>query len=175
MSTFFEGYGAVHCEMAQPTCPGLSKVLVDVAKSMDCETHSKGTYVCMEGPQFSTKAESLMHRSWGADLIGMTAMPEAKLAREAQMCYSLIALVTDYDCWKEHQGGMDKQALIVEILENLRTATENCLKLVEAFLSCDSELVNPNCSCRHSLGLAVWTDQTLIDPGKKSDLKVLFE
>jgi len=88
--SFFAGFGAVHCELAQPTCARLRKAIVASAEgipaSRDAKVHDGGVYVCMEGPQFSTRAESLMHRTWGADLIGMTAMPEAKLAREAQMC-----------------------------------------------------------------------------------------
>ena len=88
-STFFGGFGAVHCEMTEPACGRVRRILVDSAKDADFKTYPKGTYVCMEGPQFSTRAESLMHRAWGCDLIGMTAMPEAKLAREAQICYAL--------------------------------------------------------------------------------------
>ncbi|MHC4736920.1 MAG: MTAP family purine nucleoside phosphorylase [Planctomycetota bacterium] len=112
-STFFGGYGAVHCEMAEPVCGRLRKMLADTAKDIEAKTHPEGTYVCMEGPQFSTQAESLMHRGWGGDLIGMTAMPEAKLAREAQICYALIALASDYDCWRPHKAGGDKQTKIV--------------------------------------------------------------
>ncbi len=116
-NTFFSGYGAVHVEMADPACSRLREKIIDTGKNIDGghKVHSSGTYVCMEGPSFSTKAESLMHKSWGADLIGMTAMPEARLAREAQMCYSLIALVSDYDCWKPHKPGTDKKVLLQEI------------------------------------------------------------
>jgi 5'-methylthioadenosine phosphorylase len=102
--SFFDGFGAVHCEGAEPVCGRLRKVLSDTAKDIDTKTHSEGTYVCMEGPQFSTRAESLMHRAWGGDLIGMTAMPEAKLAREAQICYALVALASDYDCWRPQRN-----------------------------------------------------------------------
>ena len=136
-STFFDGFGAVHCEMAEPTCGRLREILIETAKDIDVTTHPKGTYVCMEGPQFSTRAESLMHKAWGGDLIGMTAMPEAKLAREAQICYALVALASDYDCWKLHEGGKNKQILLKEILGNLQMATNNCLELIKAVL--DSE------------------------------------
>jgi 5'-methylthioadenosine phosphorylase len=174
-NTFFEGFGAVHCEMAQPVCGRLREILIETAKDTDIKTHPKGTYVCMEGPQFSTRAESLLHQSWGADLIGMTAMPEAKLAREAQMCYTLIALTSDYDCWKPHEANKNKQTLLKEIIGNLQMATCNCLDLIKAVLSTDRELVCDDCHCRKSLELAVWTDQNLIAMADKEKLKVLFE
>jgi 5'-methylthioadenosine phosphorylase len=129
----------------------------------------------MEGPQFSTRAESLMHRKWGGDLIGMTAMPEAKLAREAQICYTLIALPSDYDCWRPHKGRKDKQELLKEIMGNLQTATNNCLELIKAVLHGGSELVCEECSCRRSLDLAVWTEERQISAADKERLKVLFE
>ncbi|MCX5635844.1 MAG: S-methyl-5'-thioadenosine phosphorylase [Planctomycetota bacterium] len=174
-NTFFSGYGAVHCEMAQPVCTRLRKTLMNIARNLDLRTHSQGTYVCMEGPQFSTRAESLMHREWGGDLIGMTAMPEAKLAREAQICYSLIALASDYDCWKPHQADMDKQTLLKEILSNLETATNNCLRLIRAVLTSDEQLVCQDCHCRKSLELAVWTNPEQIAPADRENLKALFE
>ncbi len=174
-SSFFGGFGAVHCEMADPTCGRIREMLIDAAKEIDVTTHPKGTYVCMEGPQFSTRAESLMHKAWGADLIGMTAMPEAKLAREAQICYALVALASDYDCWKPQEAGKNKQTLLKEILGNLQAATNNCLELVEAVLASDHELIGKDCHCRTSLDLAVWTDQSRIDKADKEKLKVLFE
>jgi 5'-methylthioadenosine phosphorylase len=172
--SFFAGLGVVHCEMAQPVCTRLSKILYKTAKKMKLKTHLSGTYVCMEGPQFSTRAESLMHRIWGGDLIGMTAMPEAKLAREAQMCYALVALVSDYDCWKPSHSG-DKQTLIKEILSNLKRATDNCLKLIEAVLTSRTLLSDEKCLCRKSLELAVWTDQKQIKLRQKNRFKVLFD
>jgi 5'-methylthioadenosine phosphorylase len=174
-SSFFTGYGAVHCEGAEPVCGRLRKVLADAVKDIEAKTHPEGTYVCMEGPQFSTRAESLMHRGWGGDLIGMTAMPEAKLAREAQICYGLVALASDYDCWRPHKAGGDKQTLLKEIIANLQTATENCLELIKAVLGSDVDLVCEDCECRKSLDLAVWTDQSQIDAADKEKLKILFE
>ena len=173
--SFFAGFGAVHCEMAEPTCWRLRQILIETARGIEVRTHPRGTYVCMEGPQFSTRAESLMHRAWGADLIGMTAMPEAKLAREAQICYALIALASDYDCWRPHEGKKDKQTLLQEILGNLKAATENCLQLIEAVLAGDHEFVSESCHCRKSLDLAVWTDQSRIAEVDKKELGVLFE
>ena len=173
--SFFENCCAVHCELAEPTCSRVREIFINTAKGITAKVHSKGTYVCMEGPQFSTRAESLMHRSWGGDLIGMTAMPEAKLAREAQMCYGLIAMASDYDCWKPHEEGKDKQTLLKEILENLQKATENCLELIKAILSSEQELVSEKCHCRKSLELAVWTDHGKIEKDEKEKLQILFE
>ena len=174
-NTFFGGFGAVHCEMAEPACGRVRKVLVDTAKAGEIKTHPKGTYVCMEGPQFSTRAESLMHRRWGGDLISMTAMPEAKLAREAQICYALVALTCDYDCWRPHEGDKDKQILLKEIIGNLQAATNHCLELIEAVLTSGRELVSESCHCRKSLDLAVWTDPGRIEAADREKLNVLFE
>jgi len=174
-SSFFSSFGAVHCEMSEPVCGRLQTKLLEAAKTIDIKTHSGGTYVCMEGPQFSTRAESLMHREWGGDLIGMTAMPEAKLAREGQMCYALIALPSDYDCWRPHKEAKDKQTILKEIVANLQMATSNCLKLIKAVLESDSELVCEKCHCRKSLDLAVWTEASQISPEDKKKLEVLFE
>jgi 5'-methylthioadenosine phosphorylase len=177
-NTFFRNHAAVHCEMAEPVCRRVREMLADTAKDIDVRTHPKGTYVCMEGPQFSTRAESLMHRSWGGDLIGMTAMPEAKLAREAQMCYALIALVSDYDCWSTtdgHDSRKDKQSLLEEIIGNLGKATDNCLKLIKAVLTSECKAISEDCPCRKSLDLAVWTDKGQIDAADKEKLQVLFE
>jgi 5'-methylthioadenosine phosphorylase len=169
--------------MAEPTCSRLRQMLLETtsaksaskSRNLKLHVHPKGTYVCMEGPQFSTRAESLMHRTWGADLIGMTAMPEAKLAREAQMCYALIALASDYDCWKPHEGKKDKQTLLQEILGNLKAATDNCLRLIEAALGSGREFASESCPCRRSLDLAVWTDQNHVADVDKKELGVLFE
>ena len=174
-NSFFDGFGAVHCEMAQPSCGRVREILIETAKGIDTKTHSKGTYVCIEGPQFSTRAESLMHQSWGADLVGMTGMPEAKLAREAQICYVLLGLASDYDCWKPHEAQKNKQTLLKEIIGNLQAATNNCLELIKAVLSNERELVFDDCHCRKSLELAVWTDQSQIAMADKEKLKVLFE
>jgi 5'-methylthioadenosine phosphorylase len=173
-SSFFEGFAAVHCEMAQPVCTRLTKMILDSAKKTAVKTHVGGTYVCMEGPQFSTQAESLMHRNWGGDLIGMTAMPEAKLAREAQICYCLITLVSDYDCWRPNESAKDKQSLSEEIISNLKKATSNCLELLKAVLESDRTIIAEQCTCRKSLELAVWTSPEQIERADKEKLKVLF-
>ncbi len=174
-SSFFAGYGAVHCEFSHPCCERLRSAIVKAAENTDAVTHDKATYVCMEGPQFSTRAESLMHRAWGGDLIGMTAMPEAKLAREAQMCYALIALASDYDCWKEHDPSVGKGELLKEIIGNLNAATENAIGLVKAVLAADDNLCSEECACRKSLELAVWTKPEAINPEEKEKLAILFD
>jgi len=174
-NTFFTGFGAVHCEMAQPVCGRLRETLIHAGIPLDVTTHLNGTYVCMEGPQFSTRAESLMHRKWGGDLIGMTALPEAKLAREAQMCYALIALASDYDAWRERDKSRARQTLLEEILGNVRKATDNCLALIQAVLAGDAPLVDERCGCRKSLELAIWTAPTHISPDEKARLAPLFE
>jgi len=172
-NSFFASYGAVHCEMAGPLCGRLSRVIASAANRLDVRTHRKGTYVCIEGPQFSTRAESLMHKKWSGDLVGMTAMPEAKLAREAQMCYALVALVSDYDCWRPRKHG-NKRTVIQEIMANIRRASENCRKLIEAVLTAKRELGSEDCNCRKTLELAVWTNQKQIPARQKKKLLVLF-
>jgi 5'-methylthioadenosine phosphorylase len=174
-STFFDGFAAVHCEMAEPLCNRLREKLLRTAEEIDVTVHPRGTYVCMEGPQFSTRAESLMHRTWGGDLIGMTGMPEAKLAREAQICYALVALPSDYDCWRVHEASQDKQTLLKEIIGNLQMATQSCLTLIKAVLQSDHELTCDDCHCRKSLDLAVWTQSEHIDPAQREKLGVLFK
>jgi len=172
-TTFFDDYGAVHCELAQPYCGRLRKALIAASANIETTTHENGTYVCMEGPQFSTRAESLMHRKWGADLIGMTAMPEAKLAREAQMCFVLVALISDYDCWREQEANKDKQTLLAEIIGNVQAATNNAIELIKAMLETDGDLCSDDCPCRKSLELAVWTEAEEIDEKHNEMMKIL--
>ena len=174
-SSFFDKMGAVHVEFAHPCCHRLREELKKSAKNVRNHTHEQATYVCMEGPQFSTKAESLMHRQWGADLIGMTAMPESKLAREAQMCYALVALVSDYDCWREHDQSADPNALLEEIIGNLNHASQNAISLIEKLLESDVELCDNRCRCRESLKLGVWSNPKAINQEVKSSLAPLFE
>ena len=174
-SSFFAHYGAVHVEMAEPVCGRLSQAIAATAAKLDFKTHQGGTYVCIEGPQFSTRAESLMHRKWDADLVGMTAMPEAKLAREAQMCYSVVAIVSDYDCWRPRRKQIDKQSLLREIIGNMQRASGNCLKLIESVLASQGGLVCEDCGCRRSLDLAVWTDKKEISSSEKRKVSILFE
>jgi 5'-methylthioadenosine phosphorylase len=130
--------------------------------------HGRGCYVCMEGPAFSTRAESLMHRLWGGDLIGMTAMPEAKLAREAQISYALVAMVTDYDCWRappaDAAGQHDKAQVLQEIIANLQAASANAMKLIAAaarLLAAKGQDLPPSPAHR-ALELGIWSDKSYI-------------
>jgi 5'-methylthioadenosine phosphorylase len=113
-SFFGEGVAA-HVSMADPVCPRLSSLAAEAARTAGADVHEGGTYLAMEGPQFSTRAESRLYRQWGCDIIGMTAMPEAKLAREAELPYALVGMVTDYDCWREEEAGVEMTD-IIEVL-----------------------------------------------------------
>jgi len=162
--TFFDRDLAVHVEFADPFCPNLRRLLCEVAQRMDFIVHTTGTYVCMEGPAFSTRAESHMHRDWGGDLIGMTCMPEAKLAREAEMSYALIALVTDYDCWRPRQPGAAPSKLLEEILGHLQAATSNAIALMRAAIEEMARVGAPPSPAHDALQLAIWTDRKHIAP-----------
>ena len=172
--SFYDGVAAVHVEFANPFCPLLRKALLDAAADTDLKAHSAGTYVCMEGPQFSTRAESNLHRNRGGDLIGMTCMPEAKLAREAEMCYALIALPTDYDCWKPHEPSTDKTGLLDEIIGNLNKAGDAARTLIDAVLERLSTEQPAPCDCHRALQLAIWSDKSAIDPAEIERLKPLW-
>ena len=162
--TFFDEGLAVHVEFAEPFCPELHKLLLSAANGSADKVHPKGTYVCMEGPAFSTRAESHMHRAWGADLIGMTAMPEARLAREAEMSYALVALVTDYDCWRPHEPGSSGHKLLEEILANLKSATANAVGLLRAAVAALAEKPLGQSAAHSALELAIWSDRAKIAP-----------
>lgn len=188
-NTFYEK-AAVHAEFAEPFCPVLRQTLIEVGRELVVQAfqpadapfkiHNRGCYVCMEGPAFSTRAESLMHRLWGGDLIGMTAMPEAKLAREAEIGYALIALVTDYDCWKQVPASKgpgkppeapaahaDPAVLLKEIIANLNAASDNGIRLIKAAVAKiagdeglrERLMASPACS---ALKLAIWSDKSRI-------------
>ncbi|MBE3097163.1 MAG: S-methyl-5'-thioadenosine phosphorylase [Acidobacteria bacterium] len=159
--TFFEDFVA-HIEFAHPFCESLRRLLVECGKGMSATVHPEGTYVCMEGPQFSTRAESLMHREWGGDLIGMTSMPEAKLAREAEICYALIAIPTDYDCWREHEPGTSPDAVLESILANMAAGTANAVELIKRAVPKVAAAALPDCPCRSALAKAIWTDRKAI-------------
>lgn len=162
--TFFDDGLAVHAEFAEPYCPDLRKLLLSVAGKVPTTVHPNGTYVCMEGPAFSTRAESELHRSWDADLIGMTAMPEAKLAREAEICYALIALATDYDCWRPIEPGVTKQRLLEEIIGNLKQATSHAITLMRAAIEVLAAKPFGKSPIHDALELGIWTDRAKIKP-----------
>ncbi|MGA2497877.1 MAG: S-methyl-5'-thioadenosine phosphorylase [Tepidisphaeraceae bacterium] len=180
--TFYER-AAVHVEMAEPFCPVLRGILAEagreVAAAGGFQVHDRGCYVCMEGPAFSTRAESHMHRLWGGDLIGMSAMPEARLAREAEIAYALVALVTDYDCWKPHAGGQgpaDKHALLSEIISHLQTATNNAISMIRRAVELLAERQDslPPSPAHSALELAIWSDKSRIPPEHVQQLAPLW-
>lgn len=173
-STFFDVEGVTaHIELSDPCCPQLRSVLVEAGKRAGTTVHHAGTYVCMEGPQFSTRAESHMHRQWGGDVIGMTCMPEAKLAREAELCYALIALPTDYDCWRPVDPDRLHHNLLSEILGNLNRATENAIALIREALKllCGPPMA---CRCHEALKLAIWSDKKGVSPEVRERLEPLI-
>jgi len=151
-STFFEKGIVAHVGMAEPFCPTLREMLIEYAEVNEVEVHKKGTYVVMEGPSFSTKAESQLYRSWNASVIGMTALPEAKLAREAEICYATLACVTDYDVWHE-----DFENVTVEmVIKNLQSNVANSRKILTSILP---NLPNQKkCKCKNSLESAIITN-----------------
>ncbi|OGL45105.1 MAG: methylthioadenosine phosphorylase [Candidatus Schekmanbacteria bacterium RBG_13_48_7] len=167
ISTFFDEI-TVHVGFSDPFCDEIRNILKQKAHEMMLTVHDSGTYVCMEGPQFSTRAESNLHRSWGASLIGMTVLPEAKLAREAEICYATIAIPTDYDCWytEEHVS-------VEAILDNLNKSLNNTKSLIRNSLQ---ELINRprNCMCSTALNNALLTQPDYITKDKKQDLNILI-
>jgi 5'-methylthioadenosine phosphorylase len=129
----FFGNGIVaHVTMAEPVCARLSALAADAAETAGADVARGGTYLAMEGPQFSTRAESELYRAWGCDVIGMTAMPEAKLAREAELPYALVGMVTDYDCWRHGEEAVEVQAIIAQLMANAETARQMLVELARA-------------------------------------------
>ena len=151
--TFFDDGLAVHAELAEPYCRTLRDRLVKAAG----DAHDKGTYICIEGPSFSTIAESRAHRAWGADVVGMTAMPEARLAREAEMCCALLAFATDYDCWRPHEAGQTKQALLAEIIGHLKVATARAVTVLRQTVEDLASTPQMACDCQNALALGIWS------------------
>lgn len=166
-STFFEGGIVCHIGFKDPFCEALSNLLLEIASGMKKRTH-RGTYVCMEGPQFSTKAESLFYRSCGFDIIGMTALPEAKLAREAEICYATIATVTDYDVWHEAEEDVTIETVIKNVIKNEETVKE-ILKEAIPRIPLDED-----CECRHALDNAIVTARDAIPDEIRSKLDLLL-
>ena len=131
-SSFFGTGMVAHVSMADPVCPRLSALAAEAARAAGAETHAGGTYLAMEGPQFSTRAESHLYRSWGCHIIGMTGMPEAKLAREAELPYALVGMVTDYDCWREGEEAVDVAQVIAQLSANAAKARAMVMHLLRA-------------------------------------------
>jgi 5'-methylthioadenosine phosphorylase len=172
-ATFFDEL-AVHVEFAQPFCPSLRQSLLAAGQALEAKVHAGGTYVCMEGPQLSTRAESEQHRAWGADLIGMTLMPEAKLAREAELCYAAVSLPTDYDCWRPAPAELGGMELLKEIASNLRAGTERALALIRRALPTLAHHGEKSCHCQSSLALGIWSDPAHIPADVRARLGLLL-
>ena len=168
--SFFDEFFAAHVEFASPFCPVLRGHLLNCAGAAATTVHDGGTYVCMEGPAFSTRAESEMHRLWGGDLIGMTVMPEAKLAREAELPYALIALPSDYDCWRPHPADLDKHELLKEIIANMTEAAKNAIDLVKSAVSRFGEIADEPSPADSALELAIWSARDKISPKAAEEL-----
>ena len=168
VSSFFSDGIVAHIPFAEPFCPTLCQVLYEAAKETGASVHPKGTFVVMEGPAFSTRAESRLYRSWGADLIGMTALPEAKLAREAEICYAIIGCVTDYDSWMERSEPVTIDAILNVLRQNIDTAK----KIIKLAVSRLPE--KRDCGCATALEIAIVTDPELIPAEQKKKLNLLI-
>lgn len=167
ISTFF-GRGVVaHVSFADPVCRALTTLLNEVGRETGATVHLGGTYVCMEGPQFSTRAESYLYRSWGADIIGMTNLQEAKLAREAELCFATLALATDYDCWNTEHGDVVIEDVLAILGKNVATAQAIIRRAIPR-LSRERQ-----CLCAHALKDAIITERSLIPASVKQELDAI--
>ena len=164
VGTFFGNGLVAHVGFAHPLCERLRGLTADAATAIGARVHRGGTYVCMEGPQFSTLAESRLYRSWGMDIIGMTNLQEAKLAREAEICYATMALVTDYDCWHPDHDAVTVEMVIANLMENAKTAQRVIADTVER--------LGPErpCGCKDALGTAIITRPDAVPAQVRRDL-----
>ncbi len=169
ISTFF-GEGLVaHISFADPVCPQMSEVLASACAAVGVQTKKGGTYLCMEGPAFSTKAESNVYRSWGMDVIGMTNLQEAKLAREAEICYVTVAMVTDYDCWHPDHDAVTVNDIIANLVQNAGNA---CRVVAEAVAAMPLERT---CKCGSALSHAIITDRKMVPETTRRKLGILID
>ena len=169
VSTFFGDGIVAHVGMAEPVCADLATALEKASRQTGATVHRGGTYICIEGPQFSTKAESRIYRGWGVDVIGMTNMPEAKLAREAELCYATLALATDYDVWHETHEPVSVEAVVQNLLRNVATAKDVLRAAIPA--------IGParTCGCASLLRNAVITNPKAFPPGTRKRLGLLLD
>jgi 5'-methylthioadenosine phosphorylase len=167
--TFFGDGLVAHVSLADPVCPQLAKLFVHAARAAGATVHDGGTYLCMEGPQFSTRAESRLYRQWGVDVIGMTNLQEAKLAREAEICYATLALVTDYDCWHEDEEDVSVTSVLEVLRRNAATAQEVVARVVESLPA------ERPCACGTALQHALITDPSAVPAATLDRLRPLVE
>jgi 5'-methylthioadenosine phosphorylase len=168
VDTFFGNGVVAHVAFADPICPQLSETVTAACKQAKVVGKRGGTYICMEGPQFSTKAESNLYRSWGMDVIGMTNLQEAKLAREAEICYVTVAMVTDYDCWHPHHDSVTVDQIVAVLVKNAENA---CNVVREAVAAMPKERT---CKCGSALAHAIITDRSKIPQAAKDRLKLIL-
>jgi len=168
VNSFFGSGIVAHVAFAEPICPVLRDKLFQSASEEGVTSHPHGTYVCIEGPMFSTKAESRLYRSWGADVIGMTNLQEARLAREAEICYATIALSTDYDCWHETHDSVTADMVIQTLLKNVQIAQRVLRKVVGRVVW------ERQCICSRALRNAIVTNKLLVPDTTKKNLKLIY-
>ncbi len=168
VDTFFGDGVVAHIAFADPICGELAQVVEGACKKANVTGKRGGTYVCMEGPQFSTKAESNVYRSWGMDIIGMTNLQEAKLAREAEICYVTIAMVTDYDCWHPHHDSVTVDQIVAVLMKNAANACEVVRETVAAMPK------DRSCKCGSALAHAILTDRDKIPPATRKKLSLIL-
>lgn len=167
-NTFFDEGLVVHVAFSDPFCPALSHLVYDSGVKVGASMHEGGTYLVMEGPAFSTRAESHMYRQWGADIIGMTALPEAKLAREAEMCYATLACVTDYDCWREETEVVTVEMVVANLMRNVATSIGIVKELIPRVP------MGRNCSCGSALENAILTSAGLVSEEYKERMALII-
>jgi len=167
-STFFGSGLVAHVSLADPFCKDLSGVMIEAARAENAAVHAGGTYLCMEGPQFSTRAESHLYRSWNADVIGMTNLQEAKLAREAEICFGTLALATDYDCWNGSAGDVEIEQVLAVLKRNVELAQRTIRRAV-------AQLTVPrSCTCASALKDAIITERALIPKKLRQELRPII-
>src|SRR5262249_25789245 len=157
-----------HVAFADPLCSNLSRVLVDAARAEGATVHAGGVYLCMEGPQFSTRAESHLYRAWGAHVIGMTNLQEAKLAREAEICFGTLALATDYDCWNEHAGDVEIEHVLTVLKQNVALAQRTIARASTELFAARS------CGCVSALKDAIITERARIPKKIRAELQPII-
>jgi len=171
--TFYE-QASVHVEFSEPFCPVMRQWLLEAAAQLPKLTvHDGGVYICMEGPALSTRAESRMHQAWGGDLIGMTVMPEAKLAREAEMAYAMVCLSTDYDCWHPHDPALGQTKLLEQIIATMHQCTQGGLTLMRHALT-DTQTLHQPSPAHDALKLGIWSDKSRIPAEAIETLRPLW-
>jgi len=169
ISTFFGDGIVAHVSMADPVCPDLSHALYKASKKAEATAHNGGIYICIEGPQFSSRAESNIYRNWGVDVIGMTNMPEVKLAREAEICYATLALSTDYDCWHEEHEDVNVNDVVMTLTRNVELSKRIIREVIPMIPD------RRSCNCSNALENAFITSKDTISDEAKRRLGILIE